>query len=194
MLNVIIRYVFLCSQFLLASFTANGATGSSNKELPSREASPVPLLRVSGVRNWYLIGNALTPSNNVVQVQAVTDGRIRSVEVFIDDQSKGRLSQTPGGFNGAIDIAGLAPGKHALQLIADGSSTLFAKQFFHRSHPLYALLTTDWDSSDSRDSVLKLHEKLLAEHPALKITHFLGPYTFTDPKSRLRVKLILPTG
>ncbi|MEC4748865.1 hypothetical protein [Methylomicrobium sp. Wu6] len=44
------------------------------------------------------------------------------------------------------------------------------------------MLTTDWDTSDSRDSVLKLHEKLHLQHPSLKITHFLGPYTFTDRK------------
>jgi len=42
-------------------------------------------------------------------------------------------------------------------------------------------MTTDWDSADSQDSILRLHEKLHAGHPGLKITHFFGPYTFTDP-------------
>jgi len=42
-------------------------------------------------------------------------------------------------------------------------------------------MTTDWDSSDSVDSILHLHEKLHTEHPGFKFTHFLGPYTFTDP-------------
>lgn len=182
MIKVIIMTIFLCSQFLLVSFTANAANDPGNKAPAFRQATPGPLLRVSGVRKWYLIGNALTPGNDEVQLRVVTDSRIRSVEAFIDNQPKGLLSQTPVGFDGAINISDLAPGKHSLQLFAEGSSKLSLKKFFYRSHPYYALLTTDWDSSDSRDSVLKLHEKLHAEHPALKITHFLGPYTFTDPK------------
>lgn len=177
-----IIYVILCCQFLLASFDASGTPVSVINELSSRTASASPLLRVSGIRNWYLIGNALTSGNDAVNLRVALDNRIRSVEVRLDDQPKGSLSRISGGFTGTINIKGLAPGKHSIQLIAEGSSKFTQKYFFLRSHPLYVLLTTDWDTSDSQDSVLKLHEKLHEEHPSLKMTHFLGPYTFTDRK------------
>jgi hypothetical protein len=62
---------------------------------------------------------------------------------------------------------------------------------FYRSHPYYALLTTDWDSADSKNSVLKRHLQLHQEHPTIKVTHFLGPYTFTDPQVSAKWKTYL---
>jgi len=85
------------------------------------------------------------------------------------------------GFDGNLDISQLPSGLHTLFLTEDSSQTPIVKLQFRRSYPLYVLMTTDWDSSDSRNSILKLHEKLHIEHPGLKFTHFLGPYTFTDP-------------
>lgn len=177
-----IVYVILYCQFLLASFDASGTPVSVNKQAPSSTTSAPPLLRVSGIRNWYLIGNALTPGNDTVTLRVAQAGHLRAVQVRLDDQPKGNLSQAAGAFTGTIDIAGLAPGKHAIQLIAEGSSKFTQDYFFQRSHPFYALLTTDWDTSDSRNSVLELHENLHKVHPSLKMTHFLGPYTFTDRK------------
>jgi hypothetical protein len=50
-----------------------------------------------------------------------------------------------------------------------------------RSHPLYVVVSNDWDDPDNADATLERQERLHARHPALLLTHFVGPYTFTDP-------------
>jgi subtilisin-like proprotein convertase family protein len=140
-----------------------------------------PLFRIGGIKDWYLIGNAISPGNDSLNVRVDVSGKVESLEAFVGGASVQQLTKTAAGFDGAIDISKLPPGLHALTLAADGSQSPFAKLHFRRSHPLYVLMTTDWDSSDSVDSILRLHEKLHAGHPGLKITHFFGPYTFTDP-------------
>ena len=140
-----------------------------------------PLFRIGGIKDWYLIGNAITPGNDSLNVRIDVNGKVESMEAFIDKGPGRQLTKTVAGFDGTIDISQLPPGLHTLTLAADGSQAPFAKLHFRRSHPLYVLMTTDWDSSDSEDSILQLHEKLHTEHPGLKLTHFLGPYTFTDP-------------
>lgn len=140
-----------------------------------------PLFRIGGVKDWYLIGNAISPGNDTLNVSIDVSGRAKSLEVVIDGGLARHLTKTAAGFGGAIDISQLPPGIHSLTLAADGSQSPFANLHFRRSHPLYVLMTTDWDSPDSEDSILRLHEKLHEEHPGLKFTHFLGPYTFTDP-------------
>jgi len=140
-----------------------------------------PLFRIGGVKDWYLIGNAISPGNDTLNVSVDVSGRAESLEAVIDGGLARHLTKTAAGFGGAIDISQLPPGLHTLTLAADGSQSPFANLHFRRSHPLYVLMTTDWDSPDSEDSILRLHEKLHTEHPGLKFTHFLGPYTFTDP-------------
>lgn len=139
------------------------------------------LFRVDGVKDWYLIGNAITAGNDSLNVRVDATGTAESVEAVIDGGPSRPLTKTVGGFDGSVDISRLPPGVHSLSLTVNGSEPPFATLHFRRSHPLYVLMTTDWDSSDSRNSILRLHDKLHAEHPELKITHFFGPYTFTDP-------------
>ncbi len=139
-----------------------------------------PLFRISRVKDWYLIGNSMTPGNDSLKVSVDVAGKVNSVEAKIDGDRSQLLNQNVSGFEGAFDISQLPPGMHSLSLAANGSQLPFAKLPFRRSHPLYVLMTTDWDSPDSQDSILRLHENLHLEHPGLKFTHFFGPYTFTD--------------
>jgi len=140
-----------------------------------------PLFRINGVKDWYLIGNSITPGDDRLNVRVDVNGKTESIEAVIDKGPGRQLTKTVAGFEGAIDISQLPPGIHSLSLTEDGSQSPFATLHFRRSHPYYVLMTTDWDSADSQDSILRLHEKLHAGHPGLKITHFFGPYTFTDP-------------
>jgi hypothetical protein len=66
-------------------------------------------------------------------------------------------------------------------LAANGSTTAFAKLPLYRSAPYYVLVTTDWDFSDPGDPANRYQDQLHRDHPGLRITHFVGPYTFTDP-------------
>ena len=181
---------------LRISDNAPSAAGSllSWKLRFTADKTHVPLFRIDGVKDWYLIGNAITPGNDSLKVRVDVTGKAESVEAVIDGGASRQLTKTVGGFDGTLDISQLPPGVHSLFLTADGSQSPFAKLHFRRSHPLYVLMTTDWDSSDSSDSILRLHEKLHAEHPGLKITHFFGPYTFTDPNVSTVRRPILPIG
>jgi len=182
MYKIIILGIIISSFLFSAPAYSNQACLKDNKKQVLKKIAAKPTFyHINGVRKWYLIGNSLTPGNNIIHFRVDTDADVQSLEVFIDNQFTGKLSKATAEFVGNIDITSLIPGKHSLQLIADGNATFIAKCFFYRSHPIYVLLTTDWDTSDSKNSVLKRHEQLHYEHPALKITHFFAPYTFTDP-------------
>ncbi|NOT85125.1 MAG: hypothetical protein HOP02_10210 [Methylococcaceae bacterium] len=139
------------------------------------------LFHIGSIKGWTLIGNAITPGDNQLNVQVETLGKVESLAVSIDKGSTQALTATGAGFAALVDISQLPPGEHTLSLTANDSQTPFATLPFQRSHPLYVLMTTDWDSADSADSILRLHDKLHVEHPVLKFTHFFAPYTFTDP-------------
>jgi subtilisin-like proprotein convertase family protein len=153
--------------------------------------SSAPIFRLSAIKDWYLIGNAITPGSDNIQLHVDVSGKAVSMQSAIDAGVNQPLIKSAAGFDGSIDISTLTPGMHTLSLWADGKQVPLATLNFHRSHPLYVLLTTDWDASDSVDSILRLHETLHLEHPGLKFTHFFGPYTFTDPNvSSARQKLL----
>jgi hypothetical protein len=100
---------------------------------------------------------------------------------FLDDQPGVLFSHPDGSWRASLDLRPLAPGEHQLLLSANGRAQAFAKLTFTRSHPVYVFVSNDWDDSDNDDATLERQERLHAEHPSLKLTHFVGPYTFTDP-------------
>ena len=63
----------------------------------------------------------------------------------------------------------------------DSETTAFARLPLYRSAPFYVLMTTDWDFSDPSQQALDRQDRMHETYPSLLITHFVGPYTFTDP-------------
>jgi hypothetical protein len=103
------------------------------------------------------------------------------VDFWLDDEPGVRLVETDTDFREVLDISHLGPGEHRLLLAANGSDQAFAERRFRVSHPLYVVVTTDWDDADNSELSLTLQEELHEDHPQLLVTHFVGPYTFTDP-------------
>ncbi len=132
-------------------------------------------------QTWYLVGNALTPGDDALALTVSPPDGAVGVDLWLD-----------GGFVGSFgadseqvveaDLSDLEPGEHELLLAATGESQAFAQLFLQRSHPYYVLVTNDWDVSHKEESWLERQEELHANHPAMKMTHFVGPYTFTDPE------------
>ncbi len=139
------------------------------------------LFRLGSIKTWQIIGNAITPTDDHLNVQVDVLGRADTISASIDGEPSLALSKTAAGFAGGLDISKLPPGEHVLALSADQGTSPLAQLHFRRSHPLYVLMTTDWDSADSEDAILHMHNTLHEEHPGLKFTHFFAPYTFTDP-------------
>ena len=138
--------------------------------------------RVSGARGWYLAGNALTPGNDKLELSITGPSDSRVVDLWIDGRYTKRAYKAGGKFTFAIDIRNLPIGAHRVLLAADGERTAFADVRFTKSHPLYVVVSNDWDDPDNSDATLERQERLHARHPNLVLTHFVGPYTFTDSR------------
>jgi hypothetical protein len=141
-----------------------------------------PDFDVDGVLGWYLVGNELTPGGDQLSARITAPDGTEVVDAWIAGRPGVRLPREDGGFVLEAAIGDLEPGTHELLLAADGDDTAFARLELHRSHPLYVLVSTDWDFSDPGQTQLDYHEQVHADHPGVLITHFLAPYTFTDPE------------
>lgn len=123
---------------------------------------------VKGARNWYLVGNHDSLDVTFTGPSTVAD-------VWLDGRYVKRVR------NGKLSLQDLSIGDHVVLLAAPGETRAFARLAFKRSYPLYVAVSNDWDTSDHTDDKLERQERLRANHPHLVITHFVGPYTFTDP-------------
>jgi hypothetical protein len=142
-----------------------------------------PAFAISG-KEWYLVGNAATPGDELVKLTVAAAPGTESVEAWIGakaEDSTPLTAQGDGTFVLEMPAAQLAVGDHETLLAANGSSKAFAKITLHRSAPYYVIVTTDWDFSDPGDTANNFQIKMHADHPELVMTHFVGPYTFTDP-------------
>jgi hypothetical protein len=149
---------------------------------PAAPAQNDPAFAIAGVRAWYLIGNPLTPGDGTLTVDVSAPAGTAYVDAWVGPLAGVRLAaQDNGHFAAQIDLSALAPGGYDVLLAADSSDTAFAKLAITRSHPLYVLMTTDYDFSDPSDQAMTVMDSLHRLHPGLVITHFLSPYTFTDP-------------
>ncbi len=136
---------------------------------------------IASFQAWYLVGNARTPGGDTLALVVDPPAGADGVELWIDGQHSGAWPAQPGQLIDA-DLSALGAGEHELLLAASGEGQAFARLALQRSHPLYVLVTNDWDRSYKEDSWLERQEQLHANHPAMKMTHFVGPYTFTDPE------------
>ena len=168
-------------------FLAFAACGSSAPPPPAATppaapASNDPAFAIAGVRAWYLIGNAVTPGDATLTVDVAAPAGTGYVDAWVGPLPGVRLGAQPNGHLAAqIDLSTLGPGAYDVLLAADSSDTAFAKLTITRSHPLYVLMTTDYDFSDPSDQAMTVMDSLHRLHPGLVITHFMSPYTFTDP-------------
>jgi len=135
---------------------------------------------IEGLRRWYLIGNPLTPGDDSLEVSIESAEPVEVIDLWLDRQFAARGHASGGRVEIVVDIGSLATGEHEILLAADGAEFAFAQRFFRRSHPLYVVVSNDWDDPDNDDATLERQERLHARHPSLLLTHFVGPYTFTD--------------
>jgi hypothetical protein len=136
---------------------------------------------VEGVHAWYLVGNAATPGSDELEVAVTAPDGTTVVDVWVGDLPPQRLSLHYGHFLGTVAIGSLSSGSYDVLLSADGKHTAFARVSFTRSAPYYVLVSTDWDFSDPSDPAIADMDAMHVNHPELVMTHFVGPYTFTDP-------------
>jgi hypothetical protein len=163
--------------------------GACGSELPApRDEKPAapdandPAFTVRSVKDWYLIGDAATPGQDGMTIFVDAPAGTDFVDAWVGDLPPIRLFDQPdGSFANQLLLTDVPAGTHDILLAANGSTTAFARVPFHRSAPYYVLVSTDWDFSDPGDFVIGYQNQMHREHPDLRMTHFVGPYTFTDP-------------
>jgi hypothetical protein len=166
---------------LALAASACGGDPDPSVDPPAAPSENDPAYTIAGVEAWYLIGDALTPGQDELTLRVQAPAGTGFVDAWLDGAPGERLRAQSDGFYLQRDLADLGPGVHELLFAADGADTAFARVEFRRTHPLYVLATTDWDYSDAGQAAMDFHDDVHAMHPGVKITHFIGPYTFTDP-------------
>jgi hypothetical protein len=176
-----------CAAIVGAAIAVTGCSDSTidppRVEPPSAPGINDPAFTVTGVNLWNLIGNPLTPGDDLIDLDVATPDGTDVVDVWIAGGPGQRLNRDPatGHFSGQFSIAALAPGGYDVLLAADGNTAGFARLPLVRSHPLYVLVSTDWDFAEPGQAALDAHDRLRADHSTIRFTQFVGPYTYTDP-------------
>lgn len=150
---------------------------------PSAPSENDPAYVITGAQPWWIVANKATPvTDDLMTVIVDPPGGTDYIDLYVGDLPVVRLDDIGDGKLGTqITVTELPLGDHDILLAANGSKTAFAKLPLHRSAPYYVVVTTDWDFSDPGDRVNAYQETMHMTHPELRITHFVGPYTFTDP-------------
>ncbi len=157
-------------------------TAAPNAARPSVPTANDPAYAITGVHAWYLIGDGLTPGDDQMTILVDAPAGTSTIDAYVADLPPVRLSaQDGGGYGGQVPIATLPAGVHDLLLAADDNTAAFARVTFHRSAAYYVMVSTDWDFSDPGQTSQDDTDRMHMGHPGMKITQFVGPYTFTDP-------------
>lgn len=150
-------------------------------EEPAAPAQDDPRFTVTGLRAWYLVGDGATPGDDQLTVEVAAPAKVGFVDLWVAGKPGTRLARHGQTFSGTVSLADVPAGTWGLLLAADGATTAFAQATLRRSHPYYVLMSTDWDFAEPSQQVLDRQDRIHARHPHLRMTHFVGPYTFTDP-------------
>jgi hypothetical protein len=165
------------------AFCACGDFPPPNPTPPTAPDTNDPDYAIRSLKEWFLVGDVATPAQNTLTVFVDGPSGTDFVDVWVGNLPPVRLAeQSSGEFGIQVDIGALPIGAHDVLLAANGSSEAFAKATIKRSAPYYVLVSTDWDFSDPGDQVIAYQDEMHRAHPGLRITHFPGPYTFTDPQ------------
>ncbi len=132
----------------------------------------------TSLRHWLLRGDGLTEERPLMVRAPAT----AAAELFVDGAWTASLDQS-GDEGGAPAFqlwpSSLEPGAHTLEIRS--GDVVISSHDFQVSYPLYLVVSADWDTADNTEQQMALQDQLYEAHPELRVTHFLGPYTFTDP-------------
>ena len=153
-----------------------GGFPAPRDEKPTAPDANDPAYAIRSLGEWYVTGD--DTMTMFVKGPRGTD----FIDVWVADLPPVRLFEQPdGSFGAQVDISSIPIGSYDVLLAADGATTAFARLPLKRSAPYYVLVSTDWDFSDPGVVVIGYQSAMHRDHPGLRITHFVGPYTFTDP-------------
>lgn len=166
---------------VISSSLVGCAAPDPNPDPPAPPTENDPAFSSEGLQQWYLVGDDATPAQDQMTFIITAPSDADYVDAYIPGVGPKRMKQQSDGYALDVSIAGLGVGTYDVLFSANNSTTAFAKATFNRSKPYYVLVTTDYDYADPGDAALTHMDSLHANHPAVIITHFWAPYTYTDP-------------
>jgi len=157
-------------------------SGPNETIIPVAPPSDAAGWNLTVARLWSAVGDGLTPAHDTLRVEVAGNGSGLPLFLWVDGDSSWELEASSGDQSFDLPLDQLPPGEHELLLAEQGAEVALVAREFITSHPLYVVTSIDWDSSDTADGELAWQEELHADHPRLKLTHLVGPYTWTDPE------------
>lgn len=148
---------------------------------PEAPSENDPAYTVDGVGAYYVVNTAASQVDQTMTIFVTVPSGTDEIAGFIGDTGQRFARQANGQFAAQFDLTDLPIGEHQVVLSANNSASGFAALSFKRSAPYYVLVTTDWDFAEPGQGSLVYQDHLHTNHPGMRITHFPGPYTFTDP-------------
>jgi hypothetical protein len=164
--------------------TTEQSAATGGDPAPVRPAEPSAndaAFVVSEIPRYVLAGDGHTPATATFALRVTPPAGVTRMDLWLDDGEVLPLSPEGTDFVLDVPVEALAVGSHTLMLAERGAETGFFRADFVKGHALYLIISTDWDFPDVDDRVLDHHEELHQNHPELRLTHLIGPYTFTDP-------------
>jgi hypothetical protein len=137
-------------------------------------------VRVTGPRNWYVMPDDVVDSLCVLTASVSDVSRnIRMVDCWIDSIYQGRFPAE----SVTVDLSRLRPDSHTVTFAFVGDTLGFFRDTLIVSYPVYVTVSNDWDRP--QDSIrfepnLSRSVEFRRGKPHLVMTHFAGPYAFTD--------------
>jgi hypothetical protein len=168
---------------LLVAIGLVGCT-SDHGPNPNKPTPPVandPAFTIQGLKNWYLIGDAVTPGDDTMTIQITAPAGTQTVDAYVGDLAPIRMVSQNGGFALQHSLVDVPASAAEILFAADGDRTAFASASFNRSAVYYVLVSTDYDFSDPGTQAIQYMDWMHRDHPEMRITHFWAPYTYTDP-------------
>jgi hypothetical protein len=155
------------------------ALAACSSDDPGRTTAPAPppggandpAYTIVAAPKYILAGDALTPDSATFTITVKPPAGASTglaIEAWVDGDGPLRLVHyADGTYSAAYDHA--------------AAPAAFAQVDFVKGHAYYVVVSNDWDNSYNTTRQLDLQAALHIHHPHLKLTHLVGPYTFTDP-------------
>ena len=168
--------------FVFVSSACGDDFPAPRPEKPTAPDANDPSYVISGAQPWWIIADKATQTDDLMTIAVAPPDGTDFIDAYVADLPVVRLKNTSDGRLGIqLSVTDVPAGTHEILLSANGSKTAFAKLPLYRSAPYYVIVTTDWDFADPGDTANGYQDLLHRDHPELVMTHFVGPYTFTDP-------------
>ncbi|MCU0690220.1 MAG: DUF2334 domain-containing protein [Polyangiaceae bacterium] len=165
---------------------AGGSAGNGTPDEPGPLGKADSVDKLKATKSLLIIGNELTVGDSHYDV-SMTCSSTTQYHLLLNSRVVATAACSDGTVAFSPDISSLPAGRYAVTVRDSTSSRTLAATRFYRIHPYYVFVSNDWDTPDfartARDSTesQRLQDALHDHHPAMMVTQFVGPYTFTDP-------------